>query len=161
MNGFPGSEEEPEFVGECVHPREKSLRQGVGQLFSSSGRGLCGAVLRSRKSQNFLDTKDIKFGLGLSATHIGDPSKRDRLLLVCALAQALLTLLGAAGKATGLDRLLKVNTSKKRTLSLFRQGLLWYGAIPEMREERLKTLLDAFETILREHAVFAEIFGRI
>ena len=116
---------------------------------------------RFTTEENFRDTKDIKFGLGLSATHIADPSKRDRLLLVCALAQALLTLLGAASEATGLDRLLKVNTSKKRTHSLFRQGLFWYGAIPEMREDRLKALLDAFETILPEPAIFTEIFGRI
>lgn len=31
---------------------------------------------------------------------------------------------GAAGEAAGLDRLLKTNTSKKRQLSLLRQGLI-------------------------------------
>ncbi len=46
---------------------------------------------RFTTEENFRDTKDIKFGLGISATHIGKPQRRDRLLLVCAMAQALLT----------------------------------------------------------------------
>ena len=148
-----------------VCTKKRGMKEAWCLATSRTDLGGAGVVKAYAKrfttEENFRDTKDIKFGLGLSATHIGDPSKRDRLLLVCALAQALLTLLGAASEATGLDRLLKVNTSKKRTHSLFRQGLFWYGAIPEMREDRLKTLLDAFETILREHAVFTEIFGRI
>lgn len=43
---------------------------------------------------------------------------RDRLLLLAAIAQALLTLLGAPGEACGLDRLMKTNTRKTRTMSL-------------------------------------------
>src|SRR5688572_28246292 len=70
--------------------------------------------------ENFRDTKDPRFGLGLSATHIGEPARRDRLLLIAALAQALLTLLGAAGESLGMDRLMKANTVKTRTHSLFR-----------------------------------------
>ncbi|MGK3968199.1 transposase [Sorangium sp. So ce118] len=31
--------------------------------------------------ETFRDTKDIHFGMGLSATHIGDTARRDRLLL--------------------------------------------------------------------------------
>ncbi len=72
--------------------------------------------------ENFRDSKDIHFGMGLSATHIGDTARRDRLLLLSALAVALLTLLGAAGESLGYDRWIKVNTAKKRTHSLFRQG---------------------------------------
>lgn len=67
--------------------------------------------------ENLRDTKDLHFGLGLSATHIGDPARRDRLLLLVAFAEALLTLLGAAAESLGLDRMLKVNTVKKRTHS--------------------------------------------
>jgi hypothetical protein len=48
--------------------------------------------------------------------------RRDRLLLISAFATALLTLLGTAGERQGMDRLLKANTSKPRTHSLFRQG---------------------------------------
>lgn len=46
----------------------------------------------------FRDTKDARYGLGLSATHIRDPFRRDRLLLIGAMAMALLTCLGAAGE---------------------------------------------------------------
>ena len=47
------------------------------------------------------DTKDSRFGMGLSATRIGEPMRRDRLLLVSAFATALLTLLGAVGESLG------------------------------------------------------------
>ena len=48
----------------------------------------------------FRDTKDLQFGLGLSATRIGEPLRRDRLLLISAFAIALLTLLGRLGKVS-------------------------------------------------------------
>lgn len=111
--------------------------------------------------ENFRDTKDQKFGLGLSATHIGKPARRDRLLLVAAVAQALLTLLGAAGEALGMDRLLKANTVKKRTHSLFRQGLHYYNSIPMMREERFIPLINKFAELVRGQAICIEIFGLI
>ncbi len=109
--------------------------------------------------ENFRDTKDQKFGLGLSATHIGTPVRRDRLLLVAALAQALLTLLGAAGEALGMDRLLKANTAKKRTHSLYRQGLHYYNAIPMMKAEKLVRLIEKFAELVRAQAVCVELFG--
>ena len=34
----------------------------------------------------FRDTKDLRFGMGLSSTRIGEPMRRDRLLLVSAFA---------------------------------------------------------------------------
>jgi hypothetical protein len=111
--------------------------------------------------ETFRDTKDIHFGKGLRATHIKDANRRDRLLLLVAIAHALLTLLGAASEATGLDRTLKVNTSKKRTHSLFRQGCYWYDCIPYMRAEWLADLMREFDRIVRQHAVFREIFGVI
>ena len=73
---------------------------------------------------NFRDTKDLRFGMGLGATRIGEPTRRDRLLLINAFAMVLLTMLGAAGESLGMDRLLKSNTSKIRTHSLFRQGCM-------------------------------------
>jgi hypothetical protein len=111
--------------------------------------------------ENFRDTKDPRFGLGLSATHVGRVDRRDRLLLIGALAQVLLTLLGAASEETGLDRTLKANTVKRRTMSLFNQGWFWYRAIPGMREERLQMLMEAFGRIVSQHAVTREIFGVI
>src|ERR687894_1086445 len=61
---------------------------------------------------SFRDTKDLRFGLGLSSVRISDPQRRDRLLLLNAFAVVLLTLLGAAGESLGMDRHLKSNTVK-------------------------------------------------
>ncbi len=92
----------------------------------------------------FRDTKDLRFGMGLSSTRIGEPMRRDRLQLVSAFATALLTLLGAVGESLGMDRLLKSNTSKTRTHSLFRQGCMLYELIPTMPEHRLAPLIEKF-----------------
>ena len=111
--------------------------------------------------ETFRDQKDPRFGLGLSATHIKDPARRDRLLMLAAFAQGLLTLLGAASEAAGLDRYLKVNTVKRRTHSLFRQGSYWYSALPNLREERLRPLMEAFGKIVSEHEVSRDVLGVI
>ena len=42
----------------------------------------------------FRDTKDLQFAMRLYSTRIGEPMRRDRLLLISAFATALLTLLG-------------------------------------------------------------------
>jgi hypothetical protein len=78
----------------------------------------------------FRDIKDIRFGMGLSATRIGEPTRRDRLLLINAVAMVLLMIRGAAGESLGMARQLKSNTSKTRTHSLFRQGCMLYELIP-------------------------------
>ena len=61
----------------------------------------------------------------------------------------------------GLDRILKTNTVKTRTMSLFNQGSYWYRAIPNMREERLRPLMEAFGKIVPDHAAFKGICGVI
>ena len=109
----------------------------------------------------FRDTKDLHFGMGLSATHIRDAHRRDRMLMLVALAQAFLTALGQAGENAGLDRSLKTNTSAKRTLSLLNQGLCWYRALPHMPDDRAQTLLSAFESLLSQHEYFGAIFAAI
>ena len=78
----------------------------------------------------FRDIKDMRFGMGLSSMHVSRPDRRDRLLLISALAIAVLSLLGAAGERIGYDRWLKANTVKRRTHSLFRQGLMLYHHLP-------------------------------
>ncbi|QDE90492.1 hypothetical protein BHS06_16800 [Myxococcus xanthus] len=80
----------------------------------------------------------MRFGMGLSAIAIGTCERRDRLLLLSAFAMALLTLLGATGEATGLDRKFRADTRKTREYSLFRQGIIYYGALANMREEWLR-----------------------
>ena len=103
--------------------------------------------------ESLRDIKDDRFGLGLKEVHVKDCGRRDRLIWVCVLAHSLLTLLGAAGEAEGLDRILKSNTSTRRQLSLFRQGLRWYDLIPNMPEPRLRKLMTRFDQILLEHAI--------
>jgi hypothetical protein len=107
----------------------------------------------------FRDTKDLRFGMGLSATRVGDPMRRDRLLLVSAFATALLTLLGAVGESLGMDRLLKSNTSKTRTHSLFRQGCMLYELIPNMPEHRLSPLIAAFAKAVSQSNAFSGLFA--
>lgn len=111
--------------------------------------------------ETFRDQKDIHFGLGLSATHIKKCDRRDRLLLLGALAQALLTLLGAAGEKIGWDRRLKSNTSKRRQQSLFAQGQFWYAAIGRWASEKVEPLLCAFDQVLADHAISLEMLGEI
>jgi hypothetical protein len=105
---------------------------------------------------NFRDTKDLRFGMGMSALRIADPQRRDRLFLLNAFAIVLLTLLGAAGESLGMDRHLKVNTSKRRTHSLFRQGCLLYDLIPNMPETRLRPLIDRFIEVMRQNSALAQ-----
>jgi len=110
---------------------------------------------------SFRDIKDLRFGMGMSALRISSPERRDRLLLLSALAIALLSLLGAAGEALGYDRWLKANTAKRRTHSLFRQGLMLYDHIPNWPEERLRPLLEKFAELLDEQRLFRDVFGVI
>jgi hypothetical protein len=105
------------------------------------------------------DIKDLAFGMGLNATRIGEPTRRDRLLLVNAFAIILLTLLGAAGESLGMDRHLKSNTAKKRTHSLFRQGCMLFELIPTMPEHRLRPLMTRFAEVIREDKSFNELFS--
>ncbi len=111
--------------------------------------------------ESFRDLKNLRFGMGLSDTRITTPERRDRILLVGAIAAALLTLLGAAGEAVGEDRRMKANTSKERTHSLLNQGLFYFDCLPGMREERAKPLMAKFDELVRQHATFREIFGLI
>ena len=109
--------------------------------------------------ETFRDTKDIRFGLGLSSTHIGRTERRDRLLFLFAIAHALLTLLGAASEASGLDKTLKVSTATHRTHSLYWQGTFWYRQLAFMRDDWFERLITAFDKIVREHEIFVQALG--
>lgn len=99
--------------------------------------------------------------MGLSATHSRNEGRRDRLIFIAAIAHMLVTLLGAAGEKCGLDRTLKSNTSAKRQLSLYNQGVHWYMAIPNMRVERLHLLINAYGEVLAEREFTRDLFGVI
>ncbi len=110
---------------------------------------------------NFRDTKDAHFGMGMEQARIKSKERRDRLLLIGAMATALLTLLGAAGESLGYDRMLKVNTVKRRVQSLYRQGVLLYQLIPTMPKEKLHPLMTKYAELLKEQKVFDQALGFI
>lgn len=110
---------------------------------------------------SFRDIKDYKFGMGMAHMHTKSCERRDRLFLVSALAIALLTLLGAAGDAAGLERTIKANTTKTRSYSFWRQGCIYYKLLPGMRESEAGPLIAKFYELMREHAVFRAVFGVI
>ena len=111
--------------------------------------------------ETFRDQKDIRFGLGLSVTHIGRTDRRDRLLFLFAVAHGLLTLLGAASEASGLDKTLKSSVNKHRTHSLFWQGTFWYRQLSDMREDWFERLMHAFDRIVREHQFATQMLGSV
>lgn len=114
---------------------------------------------RFTTEETFRDQKDPRFGMGLSHTTIKDPKRRDRALLVCAMASVLLTLLGAAGESLGEDRMLKANTSKQRTHSLLRQGTYYFQALLTWPEERSARLLARFGLLLSQQPFTRHIFA--
>jgi hypothetical protein len=140
----------------CVHAKDMK----EPWCLATSERDATAATLINHYSKRwtiepqFRDTKDLRFGMGLSSTRIGEPMRRDRLLLVSAFATALLTLLGSVGESLGMDRLLKSNTSKTRTHSLFRQGCMLYELIPNMPEHRLMPLLEKFAEAVSRTRLF-------
>lgn len=158
-----GITEDKNPIGAVVVKHQKGMKEPWCIATNRVDLGAQGVVKLYAKrftiEETFRDMKDNHFGMGLSATHIGVPARRDRLLLLGAISHALLSLLGAAGEACGLDRTLKANTSKTRTMSLFNQGCCWYRMIPNMREERLLPLMKAFGELVQRHAAFSQIFG--
>jgi len=145
----------------CVHAKDMKEPWCIAtSLGDATGREIVNHYAKRWTIEpGFRDAKDLRFGMGMSTLRISDPQRRDRLLLLNALAVVLLTLLGAAGESLGLDRLLKSNTSKRRTHSLFRQGCLLYDLIPNMPEHRLRPLIVKYAELLSQNSVFNETFG--
>jgi hypothetical protein len=111
--------------------------------------------------ENFRDEKDPRFGLGTLNVRFKNPQRRDRFMLVLAIAMMLLTLLGAAGERMGLDRLLRANTVKRRTHSLFRQGREYLrGALGKVAGAA-RRLGAAFLRAVDNQATCHVIFGDI
>jgi Transposase DDE domain len=150
-------------IGAVVLKHQKGMKEAWCLATNRPDLGAAEIVDRYSKrftiEETFRDIKDNHFGMGLSATHIGTPERRDRLLFIAAVAQALLTLLGAAGEDCGLDRTLKANTVTRRTMSLFNQGSHWYRRIPNMREERLRPLMTKFGELLSQQPAFRQLCG--
>jgi hypothetical protein len=150
-------------VGAVVCVRDKDMKQAWCLATSTDAETAKTAIkLYGRRwgiESGFRDTKDLRYGMGMGIIRISTPERRDRLLLLNAFAVALLTLLGAAGEALGYDRMLKSNTAKRRTHSLFRQGCMLYELIPTMPEARLRPLIECYAALLAAQPVFAHVFG--
>jgi hypothetical protein len=110
--------------------------------------------------ENFRDEKDPRFGLGSRLARIGTAARRDRLCSILALATALLTLLGAAGEKLELDRLLRANTVKRRTHSLFRQGREYLRELLSGDDDPAR-LLREFHRLLRRQPLVRTTLGQI
>lgn len=150
-------------VAQVVCKRARGMKQ-AWCLASSRGDLLPSEVvnlyaLRFTIEERFRDTKNEHSGMGLSAVRIKSCDRRDRLLLLIALAQVLLHLLGAAGESLGMDRLLKTNTRAGRAHSLYHQGELYYQALLTMRPDSAHALLQRFDTLLREHPQCRQILA--
>jgi hypothetical protein len=145
----------------CVHDKKM---QHPWFLFSSLEVSKATEIVklygrRFTIEESFRDIKDMRYGMGLSTIKVSKPIRRDRMLLVCTLAFPLLTLLGAAGEAIGMDRMLKVNTSKARTHSLLNQGCYYFSALMHMDKEKMKELLDKFNELLSEQKALTTALG--
>jgi hypothetical protein len=148
-------------VGSVVVVQDKGMKDIW--CLAVSDPSMSGTTAKERYGKRFTieewfrDLKDPRFGMGIEDCRISVPARRDVLLLLAALASRLLTLLGEAGERCGLDRLLKPNTSKKRQFSLLRQGLRWYELIPNMPQDRLRVLMQAFDLLLGEHPLLGHL----
>lgn len=111
--------------------------------------------------ESFRDLKNLRFGMGLSDTRISSTERRDRILLVGAIAALLLTLLGAAGEAIGYDMMMKANTVKTRTHSLLNQGLFYFEWLATMDDDRARPLVAKYDELIRQHATLREVFGLV
>jgi len=152
-------------IGAVVVVQDKKMKE-PWCLATSLGDRTAAAIValygrRFTIEETFRDQKNLRFGMGLKETRIRSEARRDRLLMLLAIAQALLTLLGAASEKSGLDAYLKVNTVKRRTHSLFRQGSYWYGALDRMRDEWFDRLMTAFAEVLEDHADVRRVLGAI
>lgn len=131
------------LTGAVVCVKKRGMKEAWSLATSLKGQKQRVVTLYSRRftcEENFRDTKDDRFGLGLKETLVSTPERRDRLLLLNAIATILLTLPGKAGEIIGYDRKLRANTASIRTHSLFRQG-----------REYIKGVMESYVDMFRTH----------
>ena len=132
----------------------------VSSLESISSKSVMGYYAKRWGVETwFRDSKSARYGLGMKAMHTKSIERRDRLWLLAAMAVMLMTLLGQVSEELGYDRTLKANTVKTRTHSLFRQGLMIFEAIPNMKEQWLWPIMTRFSALLMEFRGYKEVFG--
>lgn len=152
-------------VEAVVTVRAKSLKEAGSLATNVEQATATESVKRSGRrfpiEETFRDAQDLRFGRGLRATHIRNAARRDRLLMLLAIAIAFRTLSGAASEGAGMDAWLRANTVKRRTHSLFRQGSYWSRCLPPMSDEWFEGLMSALAAGLREHQERTEMMRKI
>jgi hypothetical protein len=132
-------------------------------LLASSRRDLPGTAIKHRYStrctveETGRDVQNPRLGLGLQHPVMERHDRRDALCLVAGLAHTRLTRLGKAGEALGMDRWL--GATRPRPYSRCRQGQMLCDLIPTMHQTRLRTLLQRFGQLLREHVLLSQVLG--
>jgi Transposase DDE domain len=153
------AEGQPVPIVVCVQQQEMK----APWLLASSRSDLTGTAIKHLYSKRFTveetfrDVKNPRLGLGLKQTVMERNDRRDALFLLAVLAHTLLTLLGKAGEALGMDRWL--GATRPRQYSRFRQGQMLFDLIPTMEQGRLRMLLQRFGQLLREHALLSQVLG--
>lgn len=103
---------------------------------------------RFQCEEAFRDAKDNRYGMGLSKTSISVPERRDRMIMLFCLAYLVHTAAGATSEETGVDATIRANTeTKRRTHSLFRQGMELLGHVSREVYEAIKS---GFKARIRE-----------
>ena len=122
---------------------------------TTDGRAIVDAYAhRFECEEGFRDAKDRRFGMGLKQATIGKPDRRDHMILIFALAYLILTLVGCASEQVGADRVLRANTVRTRTHSLFNQGRHWMnGKAPARLFSALLDRVVRFVSALLSHGV--------
>jgi hypothetical protein len=114
-----------EVIPAVIYTRRQGMKEAwclATNIVSEKERVVSLYARRFTCEENFRDEKDDRFGFGFKETKVTTCDRRDRMLLVAAIATILLTVLGAVGEHLGFDRKLRANTENKRTHSYFRQG---------------------------------------
>jgi len=158
---FGASAQAPVKAVVCVH--EKNMQDSwclATNLAHLSGHTVKKLYARRWTIEpGFRDIKDARFGMGLGEVRIFEPTRRDRLLFANAMATLILTILGQAAEAVGLNMKLKVNTTKRRTHSLFNLGKRVCGMLANMRRLDRNELLRKFREILQETNEIIGVYG--
>jgi hypothetical protein len=102
---------------------------------------------RFQCEETFRDLKDHRYGYGFNLTSMGKPRRRDQMILLFTLAYILLLLFGVASERLGLDKYLRANTVKRRTHSLFQQGIALTGRVAAAT---YKHLAECIATLLND-----------
>lgn len=148
-------------VGAVVLVKKRRMKEAWHLATSLVGQKERVVKLYGRRftcEETFRDEKDGRFGLGFKQTRVSTCERRDRFLVISALATVLLTLLGAAGETLGLDRHLKSNTARRRIHSLFRQGRRYLHGVIEVHVKALRKLL--WKLVANQHSATA-LYGSI